>query len=760
MKRPRPAAGASTPDRGRPDDASFRRALVKKLRRAQATLEEHRRAAAGSNDAFIIDDEKRRDAARTTIETTLKRIADAFGANAVRDDDVRAALGDDAVVAAEVNAKRRSEGDARRRERERLDAEEKAQRRREKGSGDGDGGGRRGGESQGVWALHAMAKSAGEAEASTTTTTADAADACARDAEFAKTRAVSAGMWAVAKISSALKEEGDEKRGDGVRTSARALGRAMNALAKRCARLESSDVDARGASGALWSLATTARTPTGAHVDDVLARRATNFAATALNACASRANAQDAANALWGAAKLRKALEESCVQSLVDALAKPGAEVKTEELSIALWAIATLGNDGLANATSLAMPLVRKAKETAKKQPKSWSAQATANAAWAGGKLATADGATETDVRDARQMVTQLFAIAKTLNLTAQGFAHVARACASVETEARLVADLAKFVVAGLKTHERTLTGADLASVVEACQTLKLHTSMSDGAKLVEEVRRAVERDVDAFDWQAVGRLDVAIEGVVGDKIEGELRRKLNARGVAACAEVDEHRLDLEKGSADALLNTADETSALVAPMDNPTLLVVDDKHRLITKRLRRVGWQTTTWQRFSCGEHVEGSCWPESDDKDWFGAAVVRAPTTKASLAMILHVVAARVQFGGKVWIYGAVTEGLKSIIPDLPKVRASRRRPSSSSSSFSSSFFCCSSSSLHRHTLSRANTFVRGGGDTSNACYINDGSRSTLLTQGPSNPERASSVCADNNEPRSIVTEQLSSS
>ena len=33
----------------------------------------------------------------------------------------------------------------------------------------------------------------------------------------------------------------------------------------------------------------------------------------------------------------------------------------------------------------------------------------------------------------------------------------------------------------------------------------------------------------------------------------------------------------------------------------------------------------------------------------------------------------AAKVQFGGKVWIYGAATEGLKSIIPDLPKVCAS---------------------------------------------------------------------------------------
>ena len=680
MKRPRASTRADKPHDKHPPDASFRRALVKKLRRAQATLEEHRRAAAGSSDGIIIDDEKRRDNARLTIETTLKRITDAFGASAVKDAYVVAALGEDAVVAAEVNVKRRSEGDARRRERERLDAEEKASRKREKGGGE-----------TGVWALHAMAKSAGEAEAvaSTIGAIADAADACARDAEFAKTRAVSAGMWAVAKISSALNDDDDDgdkdKKGRGVAggssSASRALGKAMNALAKRCARLESSDVDARGASGALWSLATTARTPTGPHVDDVLARRATNFAASALNACASRANAQDAANALWGAAKLRKALEQSCVQSLIDALAKLGAEVKTEELSIALWSLATLGTDGLTNATSLAMPIVRRANETAKKQPKSWSAQATANAAWAGGKLATADGATETDVRDARQMVTQLFAIAKTLTLTAQGFAHVARACASVETEARLVADLAKFVVAGLKTHERALTGADLASVVEACQTLKLHTSMSDGAKLVEEVRRAVERGVGAFNWQAVGRLDVAIEGVVGEKIEGELRRKLNARGVAVCAEVDAHRLDLEKGSADALLNTADETSALVAPMDNPTLLVVDDKHRLITKRLRRVGWQTTMWQRFSCGEHVEGSCWPESDDKDWFGAAVVRAPTTKASLAMILHVVAAKVQFGGKVWIYGAATEGLKSIIPDLPKVCICRRHSHSSS-------------------------------------------------------------------------------
>ena len=42
----------------------------------------------------------------------------------------------------------------------------------------------------------------------------------------------------------------------------------------------------------------------------------------------------------------------------------------------------------------------------------------------------------------------------------------------------------------------------------------------------------------------------------------------------------------------------------------------------------------------------------------------------------MIASVVAARVAFGGDVWIYGAVTEGLRSVASDLPKVGAKSAR------------------------------------------------------------------------------------
>ena len=47
-----------------------------------------------------------------------------------------------------------------------------------------------------------------------------------------------------------------------------------------------------------------------------------------------------------------------------------------------------------------------------------------------------------------------------------------------------------------------------------------------------------------------------------------------------------------------------------------------------------------------------------------------------KASLAMILHAVAANVRFGGRIWIYGGITEGIRGVIADLPKVRHYRTR------------------------------------------------------------------------------------
>ena len=75
------------------------------------------------------------------------------------------------------------------------------------------------------------------------------------------------------------------------------------------------------------------------------------------------------------------------------------------------------------------------------------------------------------------------------------------------------------------------------------------------------------------------------------------------------CEETDANRMHIERGSADALL-----AQEITAPFDelSARVLIVDDKHRLITKRLRRVGWSVSNWQRFSCGDHGTGTSWPE----------------------------------------------------------------------------------------------------------------------------------------------------
>ena len=54
-----------------------------------------------------------------------------------------------------------------------------------------------------------------------------------------------------------------------------------------------------------------------------------------------------------------------------------------DQFDIALWALATYVGDGWKDAATHAEPLIARAKEMAKKQPKQWSAQAVANAAWA-----------------------------------------------------------------------------------------------------------------------------------------------------------------------------------------------------------------------------------------------------------------------------------------------------------------------------------------------------------------------------------------
>ena len=677
-------------------DASYKRALIKKLRQASAKLVELDAAGTSTVDAKTAAERRAR------AEETIARSLDALDAIGVRasDQEVVNARGSDARAASARDEKRRREGEARRLEDERRAKHARANRAIGKTV-----------KSVSLWRLHSMAKNEGlgdEGEVSR------AATETASDAERVDGKSCNAGMWAVAKLAKMVPEgQIGVEAYNGV---VKALGCAMNALARRMVDMGEDAMDARAASTTIWSIATILKTKCAAHVDDALLRRAVSGAANRLNTCATTANAQDAANALWGAAKLRKMLHEQCVTALVHVLAS--GEVRTEEVSSSLWAIATFGGDGWKEAATYAEPLAKRAKDMAKKQPKDWNAQAVANAAWAAGKLATNDPNVE--LGDAKQLITLLIPIAKNLSLSAQGFAHVMYAAGAVVVDSRMLADCAKFASKGLKTHAATLTGADLAAVVEATHALKLGTSMSDGAQLKMAIINAIERGMGDFDWQTVGRLDFVIDDVFDDDEAQSIREKLNVRGTAVCEETDANRMHIERGSADALL-----AQELTAPFDelSARALIVDDKYRLITKRLRRVGWSVSNWQRFSCGDHGTGTSWPETPD-EFYAAAMVRAPPTKASLAMILHAVAANVRFGGRIWIYGGITEGIRGVIADLPKVRHYRTRLLSSIG-----------------ILPRAPSMRACEAQADDAKLLT-GRDCCCSLKGPSNPERASSV------------------
>ena len=714
----------------RPSDERYARALRKKLRAATATTMEL--TAAGpktstgtSTDARGDDVAQRLARAKRVVEDTLIKLRDA-GFEDV-DAETRRAR-EDATEVMRQNAERRRAGERRRVEDEKRSIEAKRRRLEKVGV-----------KSEALWSMHSMAKREdGEMDVGSIV---ERATTCARDAARVDAKSTSAGMWATAKLASRL-----EKTSSWCEGSERALGACATALCRRTVDIGEGGADARAASTTIWAAATISKTRCGPFVDDACARRAVNGAADVLKARAADANAQDAANAMWGAAKLRKKLDDECVRALARTLTN-STETRAEEMSIALWALATFAGDGWKEAATHAEPLITRAKEMAKKQPKQWSAQAVANAAWAAGKLATTG-----DVSDAKQLVTHLFAVAKTLKFSSQGFANVMYAAGAVRVDARLLPDVAKFAATGLKTRASTLSGADLAAVVETTQTLRLHTSLSDGDRLKREIVDAVDRGSSAFDWQTVGRLDV----VVGDVFEDDsdalstIRETLRARGAETCAEIDACRDHFERGSADAMLARL-PNAPLVA--DAARAFVVDDSTGSVKKKLRRVGWSVVSWHRFSCGDVVKGTPWPESsaENDGFFGAAFVRLPPTKASFAMIASVVAARVAFGGDVWIYGAVTEGLRSVVSELPKVRA--RDPSIRIRLLFFSFFV-----KRRHTSARGRITARRG--PLGRRDRNDDSRPPPLSQGPSNPERELHRRANKNEPRSNVTERPSSS
>ena len=175
-----------------------------------------------------------------------------------------------------------------------------------------------------TWALHALAK-APDADPASVAVAAKALTAVLRDSkrDAASMDALlaSVALYAAAKLrSSARVAEGATDAADDARRELRvcAIRVAARVDARLCAR-----VDARGASNALWALATLASSRGEAGVGERERHAATRALVGALSTrpeLRAAFNARDAANALWGCAKARVGLSDEITTQLASAV--------------------------------------------------------------------------------------------------------------------------------------------------------------------------------------------------------------------------------------------------------------------------------------------------------------------------------------------------------------------------------------------------------------------------------------------------------
>lgn len=95
-------------------------------------------------------------------------------------------------------------------------------------------------------------------------------------------------------------------------------------------------------------------------------------------------------------------------------------------------------------------------------------------------------------------------------------------------------------------------------------------------------------------------------------------------------------------------------------------VLAVDDETGAVEAELARSGARPTAWRRRAVGGRPARP-WPPDDR---FDAATLRLPKGRESLRMALHAAVSRVLPGGRVWVYGANDEGVRSAGPLLGSV------------------------------------------------------------------------------------------
>lgn len=115
-------------------------------------------------------------------------------------------------------------------------------------------------------------------------------------------------------------------------------------------------------------------------------------------------------------------------------------------------------------------------------------------------------------------------------------------------------------------------------------------------------------------------------------------------------------------GSGDAGAREARVASVMIANMpalsDEVSVLVVEDLDGHVFTHVRASGARVERWSRVCSGE-VLGAVWPSSTQ---FDLVLVRLPRAKEVLEYALHAAAASLAPKGRIFVYGANDEGIKS--------------------------------------------------------------------------------------------------
>ena len=95
-------------------------------------------------------------------------------------------------------------------------------------------------------------------------------------------------------------------------------------------------------------------------------------------------------------------------------------------------------------------------------------------------------------------------------------------------------------------------------------------------------------------------------------------------------------------------------------------VLVVDDDGEVVVGAARKLGLEVVAWYRRALRGHA-ARAWVEGES---FEAVVIRYPVSRDAFEMILHAVVPRLSVGGRVLVFGANDEGIKSAGTSLKTV------------------------------------------------------------------------------------------